>query len=148
MHCFPHTHAAPAQRTGGALTVLYSGDVDSTDPDITYYLYGFQVTQATQRGLVTETPDGRAVPDLAASMPEVSADGRTVTVHLRAGVRFSPPVNREVTADDVRYAIERGFFRTVRNPYARLPCRATTRRRSTRTTRRPTDATWWPRALT
>jgi peptide/nickel transport system substrate-binding protein len=60
------------------------------------------------------------VPDLAAGPPEVSADGRTVTVRIRPGVRFSPPVSREVTADDVRYAIERGFFRTVGNAYAPL----------------------------
>jgi peptide/nickel transport system substrate-binding protein len=103
--------------TGGALTVLYSGDVDSTDPAITYYTAGFQVTMATQRTAVALTPDGRTVPDVASSMPDVSPDGLTVTLHLRAGVRFSPPVNREVTSDDVRYAIERGFFRTVSNPY-------------------------------
>ena len=34
------------------------------------------------------------------------------------GVRFSPPVNREVTSQDVKYAIERGFFSTVANGYA------------------------------
>jgi peptide/nickel transport system substrate-binding protein len=39
-------------------------------------------------------------------------------VTIREGVRFSPPVNREVTARDVKYAIERGFFNTVNNGYA------------------------------
>src|SRR4051794_16070675 len=115
------THAqdarAQAPRSGGAITVLYAGDVDSIDPGVTYYSGGYQVSQATQRALVGSTPDGRAVPDMAAAMPDVSPDGRTVTVPLRAGVRFSPPANREVTSDDVRYAIERGFFRTVANPY-------------------------------
>jgi peptide/nickel transport system substrate-binding protein len=33
-------------------------------------------------------------------------------------VRFSPPVSREVTSADVRYAIERGFFSSVNNGYA------------------------------
>jgi peptide/nickel transport system substrate-binding protein len=63
---------------------------------------------------------GRATarPDLAVTAPAVSEDGRTVTVKLRPGVRFSPPVEREVTAADVKYAIERGFFKTVNNPYA------------------------------
>ena len=37
---------------------------------------------------------------------------------IRHGVRFSPPVNREVTSRDVKYAIERGFFKTVANAYA------------------------------
>src|SRR4051794_1575538 len=109
--------AAQAPSSGGALTVLNSGDVDSTDPGITYYTFGYTVTQATQRTLVSVAPDGKVVPDMAALLPDVSPDGRTVTVHLRPGVRFSPPVDRDVTSDDVRYAIERGFFKTVGNPY-------------------------------
>ena len=48
----------------------------------------------------------------------MSADGKTVTVKLRDGVHFSPPVKREVTSADVKYAIERGFFGSVNNPYA------------------------------
>jgi peptide/nickel transport system substrate-binding protein len=47
----------------------------------------------------------------------VSGGGKTVTVHLRRGVRFSPPVNREVTSADVKYAIERGFASSVANGY-------------------------------
>jgi peptide/nickel transport system substrate-binding protein len=47
----------------------------------------------------------------------VSADAKTVTVHLREGVNFSPPVNREVTSEDVAYAIERGANPNVANPY-------------------------------
>ena len=58
------------------------------------------------------------VPDLAAALPEVSADNKTVTVKLRTGVKFSPPVNREVTSADVKYGIERAFFKTVNNGYA------------------------------
>jgi peptide/nickel transport system substrate-binding protein len=59
-------------------------------------------------------------PDLAETLPEVSADGRTVTVRLRRGVRFSEPVDREVTSADVKYAIERGFTDEVANGYAGL----------------------------
>jgi peptide/nickel transport system substrate-binding protein len=77
------------------------------------------VVRATQRPLLGFSPGdpARPVPDLADALPEVSPDGRTVTVHLRAGVRFSPPVDRAVTSQDVKYAIERGFFRTVVNRY-------------------------------
>jgi peptide/nickel transport system substrate-binding protein len=60
------------------------------------------------------------VPDLAAAPPQVAPDGRSVTVTIKPGIRFSPPVNRAVTSRDVKYAIERGFFRTVANPYAPL----------------------------
>jgi peptide/nickel transport system substrate-binding protein len=104
---------------GGTLTVPWSGDVDSIDPGVTYYSGGYMVANVTQRTPVAYEP-GRAAarPDLATALPTVSRDGRTVTIHLRRGVRFSPPVRRAITSADVKYAIERGFFRTVNNPYA------------------------------
>ena len=110
----------PHAKTGGALTFLYSGDVDNIDPGITYYTGGYLIVYATQRPLVNYKPSDptHPVPDLAEALPEVSADNRTVTVKLRPGVKFSPPVNREVTSADVKYGIERAFFKTVNNGYA------------------------------
>ena len=107
-------------KEGGTLTMLWTDDVDNIDPGITYYQMGYMVGYATQRPLYSYKPDDgvRAVPDLAESDPEVSEDGKTVTVKIRRGVRFSPPVEREVTSKDVKYAIERGFFNTVQNGYA------------------------------
>jgi peptide/nickel transport system substrate-binding protein len=58
------------------------------------------------------------VPDLAESDPQISANGCTVTVKIRSGVKFGPPVNRVVTSKDVKYGVERGFFNTVNNGYA------------------------------
>jgi peptide/nickel transport system substrate-binding protein len=107
-------------RQGGKLTVLWTDDVDFIDPGQTYYQMGYVVAYATQRPLYSWTPDDSEtpVPDLAEAAPELSADGRKVTVRIRRGVRFSPPVDREVTSADVKYAIERGFFKTVANGYA------------------------------
>ena len=34
---------------------------------------------------------------MAEKQPEISADGKTITIKIRHGVHFSPPVNREVT---------------------------------------------------
>jgi peptide/nickel transport system substrate-binding protein len=117
-----HPAAVAAQAQGGRLIVLAGGDVDSVDPGVTYYTFGNTVANATQRTLLGSPPTTRSgsVPDLAEAPPEVSPDGLTVTVRIKRGVRFSPPVNREVTSRDVKYAIERGFFRTVANPYAKL----------------------------
>ena len=63
------------------------------------------------------------VPDLAASEPEVSDDGKTYTYTLRDGVNFGPPLSRSVTSADVAYAFKRigtesivaqyGFYYTV-----------------------------------
>jgi peptide/nickel transport system substrate-binding protein len=47
------------------------------------------------------------VPDIAAGPPQLSADRRTYTFTLRPGVRYAPPVNREVTAQDFITAIQR-----------------------------------------
>jgi peptide/nickel transport system substrate-binding protein len=53
-------------------------------------------------------PEGNElIPDLAAKPPEVSPDRLAYTFTLRDGVRFGPPVNREVTSEDVAYAFER-----------------------------------------
>src|SRR4029453_1375640 len=101
---------AQARKRGGTITVLSAGDVDHIDPGQAYYSFSYEITYATQRTLLAYKPNSvDAVPDLAARMPTVSNGGRTVTVHIRSGVRFSPPVNREVTSADVKYAIERGF---------------------------------------
>lgn len=63
------------------------------------------------------------VPDLATDVGEISDDGLTYTFTLKDGVKFSPPVNRDVTSKDVAYAFERigtealvaqyGFYYTV-----------------------------------
>jgi len=47
------------------------------------------------------------VPDIAASNPDVSADGLTYTFTLKTGVKFGPPLDRDVTSQDIEYAFER-----------------------------------------
>jgi peptide/nickel transport system substrate-binding protein len=112
----PHPSAA----AGGTLTMLAASDVDFLDPGHTYYATGFMVARATQRPLYRYAPGdlSRPLPDMAAAAPTVSADGRTITIRLRRGVRFSPPVNREVRSSDVAYALERFFSANVAGPYA------------------------------
>ena len=47
------------------------------------------------------SPELEPTPDLAADMPEISEDGKTVTVKIRPGVKFSPPVETAgLTLDD------------------------------------------------
>ena len=50
----------------------------------------------------------------------ISDNSRQVTITIRSGVHFSPPVNREVTARDVAYGIARGFLPNVDSPSAHL----------------------------
>ena len=99
--------------------MLYAADVDFIDPGLTYYQYGLNIAYATQRPLYSYKPDDATtpVPDLAEGDPQISGDGKTVTVRIRKGVKFAPPVDREVTSDDVKYALERGFTKNVPNGY-------------------------------
>jgi peptide/nickel transport system substrate-binding protein len=107
-------------KQGGKLTVLWAGDVDYVDCGQAYFQATYTICYATQRPLYSYKPDDgvQMVPDLAEALPEVSEDGKTVTVKIRKGVKFSPPVNREVTSKDVKYGIERMFFSTVATGYA------------------------------
>jgi peptide/nickel transport system substrate-binding protein len=47
------------------------------------------------------------VPDLATDLGELSEDGLTYTFTLKDGVKFGPPVSREITSKDIAYAFER-----------------------------------------
>jgi peptide/nickel transport system substrate-binding protein len=106
-------------KRGGTLQVLDETDFEHLDPGLAYYNVDYEVVFATQRPITSNKPNTatEASPDMASTAPEISADAKTVTVHLREGVHFSPPVNREVTSEDVAYAIERGANPNVANPY-------------------------------
>src|ERR671925_1329802 len=85
--------ANPAEggKKGGKLTVLSAGDVDYMDPQKTYYTYAIGVINMIHRGLYAYLPGdtSKAVPDLADGEPDISDDGKTVTVKIKKGVMFS-----------------------------------------------------------
>src|ERR671917_414747 len=107
-------------KKGGKVTFLAAADVDYLDPGQTYYTFGYAVAYATQRPLYSFEPDDAEtpVPDLADGDPQIAKDNKRITVKLRSGVKFSPPVNREVTSEDVKYAFERAFSQNVPSGYA------------------------------
>jgi ABC-type transport system substrate-binding protein len=112
----------------GTLLVHSHSDVEALDPGVAYAAFDF----ALLRGMVRElySFDSRLegerslqpVPDLADGPYELSPDGRTYTFRIRRGVRYAPPVNREIVARDFIYAIERQLDpdHPSPNPYARL----------------------------
>jgi peptide/nickel transport system substrate-binding protein len=112
----------------GTLRVFSESDVDALDPGVAYMAFDF----ALLRGMVRElySFDSRVegerslqpVPDLADGPYQLSADGRTYTFKIRREVRYAPPVNREVQAEDFVYAVERQLDpgHPSPNPYSRL----------------------------
>jgi peptide/nickel transport system substrate-binding protein len=95
---------------GGALRVLTA----EPDPMLdTAVFYDPPIARAYARTLygynLAGPPEQRTVPvpDIADGPAQVSADRRTYTFTLRPGVRYAPPVNREVTAQDFITAIQR-----------------------------------------
>ncbi len=112
------------KKKGGTLTVYSSGDFEHLDPGQSYYALDYALIQATQRPLFAYPPNSETTvrPDLATTIPTTSNGGitdggKTLTVHIRPNVHFSPPVNRAVTSADVAYAIERGGNPNVGNAY-------------------------------
>jgi peptide/nickel transport system substrate-binding protein len=107
---------------GGTLTVVSLEGSPDLDPARINDVYGTMIARAVDRTPYTFRPDldGGPQPDLAEGTPEISDDSRQVTITIRSGVHFSPPVNREVTARDVAYGIARGFLPGVDSPAAQL----------------------------
>jgi peptide/nickel transport system substrate-binding protein len=109
-------------KSGGTATILDSrGSVDSLDPGYWYYQTDYEeLGQTTQRWLYGWKPDETTpTPDIAQGMPRVSAGGKTLTIKLKSGIRYSPPLQtRTVKAADVKYAMERCFAASVGNGYA------------------------------
>jgi peptide/nickel transport system substrate-binding protein len=89
------------------------GWTNGFDPTGEYLANGFVIyTNLMLRSLVQfrhiAGPAGNVpVPDLATSVPRPTNGGTRYTFRLKRGIRWGPPVNREITSFDVKYAIER-----------------------------------------
>ena len=106
------------QKKGGTLNIISNEGWEHLDPGQSYFQIDYLVVYATQRPLYSFAPDGKTMPDVADGQPIISKDGTTVTVHIKPNIKFSAPVNRAVTSDDVKYAFERDFNPNVPNGYA------------------------------
>jgi len=114
------TKAVPVGQQGGSVTALSAGDVDYMDPGQQYYTFGYQVGYSVNRPLYYFSPkdSSKQIPDTADGDPTIAADGKSMTIKLKSGIKFSPPVNRAIKCDDIKYAFERAFSENVPNAYA------------------------------
>jgi YVTN family beta-propeller protein len=95
----------------GGVARFSSSDDFQTDPAL--YPDG-QISYATCAKLLNypdaPAPAGtRLIPEVAASLPARSPDGKTYTFTIRKGFAFSPPLHERVTAQTFKSAIERSL---------------------------------------
>ena len=101
---------------GGTLKLALQSDVqEAFDPQKEYYGVAWAIyrccllrTLLSYNGQPTDQDGAKLFPDLAAKMPEVSADGLTWTFTLKPNVHYGPPFEDvTVTAQDFIRAMER-----------------------------------------
>ena len=108
--------ANPSAKKGGTLTIGSSSAPDSFDPGNTYYAWTFDITRLWGTPLVTYKSCPGAcgntlVPGIATTLGQVSSNGLVWTYHIKQGLKFED--GSPVTAQDVKYAVERTFDRAV-----------------------------------
>ena len=106
------TGTAQTPKRGGTLTLAYQSEPTTLDPAIAWNIIDWQIEHCVYESLYRfAAKPGEAgtqlVPAIAAGMPVISNGGKTYTIKLKQGVKFQPPVNREVTAADFKYTVER-----------------------------------------
>jgi YVTN family beta-propeller protein len=114
---------AQAAASGGTVRIDAPSDVTSMDPALSYDNESAQLLQATCAKLLNY-PDrsgaagSELIPEVAQSLPSVSADGRSYSFVIRRGFRFSPPSDQAVTAQTFKDSIERTLSPQMKSPVA------------------------------
>ena len=110
---------APPRPSGGTLNVNASRDFDFTDPSITWSTQSWQLEYATGLKLYNypdkPAPEGSTiVHEAAAGFPLVSDEGRTYTITVKPGLKFSD--GSPVTAANFAFAINRALQKAMQSP--------------------------------
>jgi len=99
-------------KKGGTLNVTYASFPDYMDPQLSYTQEGWSAMGEVYIPLLTykhaEGAEGaEVVPGLAKELPKISNGGKTYTLFLRPGLKYSN--GKPVKASDFPYAVERLF---------------------------------------
>jgi peptide/nickel transport system substrate-binding protein len=99
---------------GGVLRTGISdfGFTNGFDPTGEYVAVAIGLYGAMERTLmgtkrIADAPGNVLVPDLASAPPEIADDGLKYTFKLKTGIKWAPPLTRDVTSKDVAYAFQR-----------------------------------------
>jgi len=99
-------------KQGGTLNITYASFPDYMDPQLSYTQEGWSAMGEVYIPLLTyEHGEGskgaEVIPGLAKEMPKISNGGKTYTLFLRPGLKYSN--GEPVKASDFPYAVERMF---------------------------------------
>jgi peptide/nickel transport system substrate-binding protein len=97
---------------GGTLHGAYAAFPDYLDPALSHTLEGWTATYDTYIPLLTYNhasgqAGGKVIPGLATELPKVSDGGKTYTLTLRKGLKYSN--GEPVVASDFTHSLERAF---------------------------------------
>lgn len=104
----------PAAKQGGSIVMTYKDDVATLDPAIGYDWQNWSMIRSLFDGLMDYVPGTTDLRPGLAEKYEISEDGLTYTFHLRVGVKFHN--GREMTADDVKYSLDRVTLPATQSP--------------------------------
>ena len=96
---------AQGVRNGGTLNLALSAEPDRLDPTLARSLYSRYVFNAMCEKLYDLDQNVNIVPQLASALPQTSADGKTVTIKLRQGVKFAD--GTALDAEAVKTSLDR-----------------------------------------
>jgi peptide/nickel transport system substrate-binding protein len=104
--------SAEGGEEGGTLNATYSSFPDYMDPQLSYTAEGWTAMGEVYIPLLTykhaEGAEGSELePGLAKEMPKITNGGKTYTLFLRPGLKYSD--GTPVKASDFKYAVERAF---------------------------------------
>ena len=108
--------SAPAEgegNEGGTLKGAYTSFPDYMDPQISYTAEGWTAMRPVYVPLLTykhaaEEEGAEIIPGLAEELPKVTNGGKTYTMHLRKGLKYSN--GEPIKAGDFKFAVERCFL--------------------------------------
>ena len=104
--------AAGQKKKGGIFRMAHNDDFTTLDVALAYsYVDWWASAFMLYNRLYSYDNALKFGPDLAADMPTISADGLTVTIPLKKGVKFHN--GQEMTAEDVKFSIERSASPTI-----------------------------------
>ena len=104
--------ATKSGKTGGTVTILFGTAPDYLDPGEGYTTQAAEPDWITYTGLYTYAhangqAGGKVIPGVAQAYPQVSNGGKTYTLTIRKGLKYSD--GKQVKASDFPYTIERSI---------------------------------------